>query len=292
MEKTEILSMLQAVGLSENEARVYHALLVLGEASPSDIARRGAVKRPTAYVVLNRLVEKDFASKRTQSGGQELFRAVNPHVIVDRHKQLTSRLVDALPRLIALHPSFHATPSVSVYTGHEGIQKIWDESLTSGTEILYWADQNLSEVGYLEEQANRVSADLSFVAQYVNKRIAAGVWVRGIIPYEPDSKTLAKLQLQYRQKEYIRLKREGASACREFYFVPRVESSLQQEINIYEDKVAFISYKDLLGVVLKGASYVETYRIMFRAAFNYAKLVERGILSPEDLDFLYPTKGS
>lgn len=43
---------LQQFGLSENEAKIYIALLSGGEMTASDISKRTQIKRPTAYLAL------------------------------------------------------------------------------------------------------------------------------------------------------------------------------------------------------------------------------------------------
>ena len=52
------ISILQDIGFSEKEAKIYLAILELNEALPSAIARRANIKRPTTYVILDQFEEQ------------------------------------------------------------------------------------------------------------------------------------------------------------------------------------------------------------------------------------------
>ena len=54
---------LKHIGLNEKEIQIYLSLLELGSSTVLAIAKRSGIKRPTAYLVLQSLVEKGFASR-------------------------------------------------------------------------------------------------------------------------------------------------------------------------------------------------------------------------------------
>lgn len=58
---------LQALGLTEYEARAYTALLALGRAVPARVARQAGIPRPKIYETLERLEGRGLASKVGQN---------------------------------------------------------------------------------------------------------------------------------------------------------------------------------------------------------------------------------
>jgi|SRR3989344_829968 len=54
---------LQALGLSEKEAKVYLAALVLGPDTVQNIAKKAGINRPTAYLQIESLKEKGIISE-------------------------------------------------------------------------------------------------------------------------------------------------------------------------------------------------------------------------------------
>lgn len=54
---------LQELGLTEIEAKIYLASLELGTDTVLKIAKKAEVKRPTAYIALDSLFSKGFVSK-------------------------------------------------------------------------------------------------------------------------------------------------------------------------------------------------------------------------------------
>ncbi len=66
-----MITQLKAAGLSDNEAKVYLAMLELGPAPVQEIAAKAGVNRPTAYVQIEALKKKHLAS--TQARGKKTF---------------------------------------------------------------------------------------------------------------------------------------------------------------------------------------------------------------------------
>lgn len=58
----EIADVLQKIGLQQKESAVYLALLELGTADVSGIAKKAGIKRPTCYLVLDDLKNRGLVS--------------------------------------------------------------------------------------------------------------------------------------------------------------------------------------------------------------------------------------
>src|SRR3990167_1259576 len=86
---------LQELGLSPNEAKIYEALVEKGESSVSAIAASGAVHRRNAYDAISRLVEKGLCFE-IFSSGENRYNAVDPdklrEILGEKEKKLSAIL--------------------------------------------------------------------------------------------------------------------------------------------------------------------------------------------------------
>lgn len=241
-----IQGILENIGMSEKEAQVYLALLELGEALPSTLARRANVKRPTVYAVLEQLSQRGLVSS-CKKAGNTYFQGISPHFLLEQQYQKTQTLEHALPELLALKSKFAVQPQVVFFEGQKGLIQIMEDTLTSSTELLCWADAELITSSLAE-----------YYPTYIRKKVERKLWVRAIVCDDPTA-------VVFQQK--------GKKELREIYRIPKDEFPFQNEINIYDDKVAIISHADQVGVIIQNKNIADTQRSIFQFAFKYAKLV-------------------
>lgn len=256
----DLTQTLQNIGLSQKEAKIYLELLTLKEALPGVIARKAGVKRPTAYLVLDQLLKKGLASQ-VKKGRYFYFQAVNPHSIVEDQYKRFNDLEKSLPELLSLHEQFSVQPQVSFFQGKEGIIRIMEDTLTTKTELLCWADVSLATRTLLKD----------YYPSYIAKKVKRKVWLRGIFSYD---------------KAGLEVKRRSQKELREVVLIPKAEFPFKNEINIYDDKVAIISHADQMGVIIQNKNIADTQRSIFNFAFKYANLAEKDLLTAKDLEFL------
>src|SRR3989338_4813909 len=72
-----ILNQLKNLGLSDNEAKVYLAMLELGSATMLEISTKAGINRPTAYVQVESLKKLGLVSTQTK-GKKQFFIAESP----------------------------------------------------------------------------------------------------------------------------------------------------------------------------------------------------------------------
>jgi sugar-specific transcriptional regulator TrmB len=236
------------------------ALLKLKEALPSTVAQVSGVKRPTAYIVLERLLKKGFVS-RVKRGVLLYYRALSPYVLVDDQYRRYAALEKALPELAMLDKSYTSTPQMTIYEGEEGIIKMMEDTLRTSTEILCWANVSLA-VGTILK---------NYYPSYVETKVKKGIWLRGIFSYD---------------KTALAFKKRGVEELREVYLIPKAKFPFDNEINIYDDKLSITSHKDKVGVIVQNRHIANTQRSIFNFAFEYAKIVEKDVLTEEDKRYL------
>lgn len=285
-----LIETLKNNGLSDAEARVYLTSLALGEKSASAISKKAGLKRPTTYLVIERLLNKGFLMSRTASRGL-VFRAANPKFLIEQQRQACLSLEGILPALIQLSCRGAEAPDISLNYGKEHIAAYWEQCLSSQTDVVYWADSRLTYgaeqvmQGVDTDEATGFPSESNTV-EYVKRRVKKGVWVKGLIPYQSNKNLLSHQGLLRLQNHYLQLKKSGPSQLREFVFVPKDEFDLIHEISSFNDKVCVVSYVDGMVLTITSSSIARCIQAIFRMSFAYAKSRESSILSEEDLLYL------
>lgn len=255
-----LIKVLNEVGLSEKEAKVYLTLLEMGEAIPSTISRRSLIKRPTVYVTLEILMEKGLVS-RVKKGNILFYRALSPEAVLEKQSKKLEMLKGSLPELLNLKQKYEVTPQMSVFEGVEGIIQIMEDSLTTNGEILCWSNADLA--------VNTVLAE--YHPEYLKKKIQRKIQSKCLFLYD---------------KVGLNFKKNSVKELREVYLIPKDKYPFENEINIYDDKMSIISHSDAVGVIIQNKAIANTQRSIFNFAFEYAKILEKKLLTKKDLDFL------
>lgn len=121
-------SLLEELGLSRNESKVYMTLLRLGKANSAEIARESGVHRINVYDVLNSLISKGLALYITE-GGMRVFSPQNPEKLreaIDAKKMLLEK---ELPGLLMQYSLKREPWEVGILRGAEGKKTQFEETL-------------------------------------------------------------------------------------------------------------------------------------------------------------------
>lgn len=132
-----MINQLKILGLSDNEAKVYMAMLELGPATVLEISARAGVNRPTTYVQIESLKRRGLASTQTK-GKKQLFIAESPdqlEFLIEREKKAAENkkeeLRKILPELVNIFNLAGEKPQVRFFEGKEGLTKMQGELLRS-----------------------------------------------------------------------------------------------------------------------------------------------------------------
>lgn len=248
---------LEDIGLTEKEAKVYLALLEMKEALPSVLSKHSGVKRPTTYLILEQLVKKGLAG-RSRKGKFEYFQAIPPQTLLEKETKKLAALQEVLPKLLQLHDRFAVRPQMSVFEGEQGLIHIMEDTLNTSTELLCWANISLATGSLLEE----------YYPSYIKKKVERKIWLRGIFSFDEAA---------------LQFKAQGKEELREVYLIPDDEFPFQNEINIYDDKVAIISHQDKVGIIIQNQNIADTQRSIFNFAFCCAKRAEEKLFQEKGI---------
>ncbi len=144
MEKVKAL---ENLGLSEKEARVYLALLELGQASAYRVAQKSGVKKPTAYVLLDELRKKELVIKMPGDKTQ-MFIAKSPEEFFNTAKYKILSATEALPDVLSVMKKQNKVRTM-YFEGIDGLrQALWyDMKQNTGGELIgfYALAKNMSK---------------------------------------------------------------------------------------------------------------------------------------------------
>ena len=92
------LDILQELGLSITESKVYLALLDLGSGLAGEITKKSQINRTNVYDALERLIEKGLVSY-VVSANRKIFEPVNPERLKEILEEKEENLKKILPEL-------------------------------------------------------------------------------------------------------------------------------------------------------------------------------------------------
>jgi len=121
----QIVSQLQQLNLSLNEAKVYEALLEIGQTSAGEIIKKTNLHRSVVYETLSKLTSKKLVFK-LEIGNIAHFQPADPERILQNIKSQQDLALDLIPKLKEMIDT--KLPEITVYEGIEAYKRFWLES--------------------------------------------------------------------------------------------------------------------------------------------------------------------
>lgn len=255
MKKTsnEMAEILQKLGLSDREAKVYLSLLELSQATVTKVSRKAGINRTTGYDILDSLAHKNLV-RLSGKEPKEVYVAESPEKLIvmleqrlsETEKQLETAK-EYLPQLKTLHTD-NKRANVKFYEGIEGLKEVYEDTLTSKEKIL--------AVAAYEDMHATLG---SYFPKYYKRRAEKGISAKGIVP-----KTEFTLERMTYNKEE---KREAAVLPKEIF-------DITPDIEVYDNKMMIASWRDKLGIIIESAEIAHAMKIVFNLAYDQAKRLE------------------
>ncbi len=245
---------LKDLGFTENEARVYLALLELGPATTTEIGRLAKINRTTGYAVLESLASQGLVNPIGETKIQK-FAAENPENVVsfleNKVKENQEKLRHAqilLPELLSVYNT-KEKPKVKFYEGVERLKEAFEDTLTTKGELLAYA------VG--TDMFKTISRE--YFQDYTKRKVDRNIKVRVIAPDDAESRAVVT-----RDKEELRESR----------LVPKDKFYFSVETNIYNNKVISISWKEKFAVIVESEEIASAQRKIFELAWIGTKQLQ------------------
>lgn len=254
----ELIASIEDLGLSQKEARVYLANLMLGAATVQKIADQSGIKRVTTYVILESLNNLGLVSQSTK-GKKTYFVAEEPSQLrrllqkkEQAIKEQQSHFDAILPELNQLKTMPTESPNVRFYDTAEGIRGMMASFLSShkreGVEMVYGIS-NLDQLyGFFPEFSHTGG--------------------------NPDRlKSAIPSRIIYTTKNGRVMKEKDAELNRTSRFVPADKFPLNGDLSIVGDHVVLLSLtgNKPIGVTINSQQLAETMRALFELSWGTAE---------------------
>ncbi len=189
--KTELL---EEIGLTKSEIKVYLALLELGSASSGPIVDKSGASSSKIYEILEKLIQKGLVSYIVKSG-VKYFEATDPRRILDyladkksQLEQTTSEIKNLLPELELRQKLSQYRSEATIFKGFRGIQSAYEDilhSLKRGQEY------------YVMGASTPIEPYFSWIGHFHRRRSKLGIKVKILYTkaMEPLAKSIEHLPL-------------------------------------------------------------------------------------------------
>ena len=239
------------LGLSGKEAKVYLAILELGQAPAAEIAAHGGVNRATTYVILEELRHKGLISS-FEKGKKTVFAAEPPERLFSLFEMEKRRLEEnflglkkILPDLEKLYEIRGERPKVRFFEGKNGIVSIREDVLKTKTKYFY-------QIVPLDESYRFFPPQPSDHREAMAKKL---------------SKILRKT-IYTTKKGAIFPEKSGRLDFNKY--LPN--KKFTTEIVIYGRKVALIAHKNKpIGVIIEDEAVSSTAKVIFELVWDLLK---------------------
>ena len=236
---------LKQLNFSNKEIDVYLAALKLSKGTITELAKKSGIKRPTTYVILEKLKDLGLVSLSVQKK-KKIFSTQNPEKLLkllenekEKIDEKQKELKSALPKLKSLTKKDTLVPTIRYYEGKEGVWNILDD----------FVEASLKQNGWIIASGKIYNALglKRFTKDVVDKRRQFGTKVYIISDQHP---------------EVIKEWKQGGD-FREFRFLPET-IDLNTPIYIYADKIALIFLKEpISGIIIENKALFQVFKFMF-----------------------------
>ncbi|MBT4165865.1 hypothetical protein HOE04_02395 [archaeon] len=246
MYNPKIVKVLEKLGFSPNEIKVYLILNRLGSAKAGKISKTSEIDRSSCYNSLKSLIEKGFVSYVT-IGKIKRFQVSDPARFIEYIKEQEEDIKSMLPELIERRKKGVLEGQVKLFKGIRGIKSIYMDIIETGKNNYVFG----SEGQFVEEMP-----EFALIHNRLKKE-------KGI-----------KTKVIIREGKFEKCMTQGT-----YRWMSNVESS-PAITDIYGDKVAIIIYTDEPeGVVIENAAVARAYKSYFDKLWDIAS--EEGELKKE-----------
>lgn len=227
---------LKAAGLSDNEIKIYLALLDYGPSLAGVISRKTGMHRRTVYDTTEMLIKKGLVGYILKNN-RRLFQASNPDRILDALKEKENLI---LPLIVGLKERYSKTKEkeeTNFYKGKEGLKTVFEDQLNHNEVLILGASAKAYEV-------------LQFYFHWYDKKRKEKKIKTRIIAQDKKIKGIPLSEIRYLPEKY-------ASPV---------------AVNIYGEKTAIILWaKEPVAIVIKQKEISESYRNYFELLWKMAK---------------------
>lgn len=251
MQIANLAKKLEAVGLTEKQAKVYVAALFLGAAAVQRIAEQAEVNRATTYVILAELAEMGLVSESIE--GKKTVYVAEPPEAIERYlsameKAITDRKIQLRGVLKDLKDVNRAevedAPVVRFFKGPEAAE---------------------ATIQYLRRKAERNAVVYS---------VADVDEVLKLFPDLPNTGAKKRMKKAIGSQVLYSGQQDLPNDTQSGRATKRMPEKAAADISMYDDRMAIITYgsHETTGVIIESPAIVSAFRQLFDLAWESKKL--------------------
>ena len=247
-------NLLKAFQLSGKEITVFKKVLELGPQPASSIARIAELPRNTVRNMLDSLSRKGLIAK-TRRGNTQYYSAETKESLIrilehrlEQTEQEVKNQIGLLEKYgdeLSVRHYAKSRPKITFYEGTSGLEKVYEDTLTAKNGLRSWGSFD----------ANR-DALPDYFTTYYRRRAKKKI---PMISIHPDT----KLSREYQEQDRKELRSSVLVPCEKFTLTP--------EIQIYNDKVNIVSWKDKLGIIIESQEIADALGAIFNLSYEAAE---------------------
>lgn len=232
-------SILEDLGLTKGEIKVYIILLELGTTKVGSVIEKSGMASSAVHNSINTLIDKGLVSY-IKKGKIKFYQAVQPKQLIDFIEEKKREVLKILPELEIKQKLAREKQEADIFEGTKGIIAMLNlliENVKKGDEYLFFAIN-------VREQNEEIQ---KFFLKYDLKREDKGLTVKGLAP-----------------KDLKRL-----FAKRKILLMKYTDFPIPSNVSICKDRIAFFSWGDKpVGYLIKSEQISGIYREFFNHIWN------------------------
>jgi sugar-specific transcriptional regulator TrmB len=227
---------IREAGLTENESKVYLALLDLGPSLAGQISRKTGMHRRTVYDTTEMLIKKGLVGYILKNN-RRLFQASNPERILEIVKEKERAIESVMPLMKEKFVKTKEKEETNFYKGKEGLKTVFEDQLNSKEILIMGASPKAYEV-------------LQFYFNWYDKTRKEKKIKARIIAQDKNISKIPLAEIRYLPEKYAN----------------------PVSVNIYGDKIAIILWaKNPLAIVINQKEISDAYKNYFELMWRIAK---------------------
>ncbi len=247
-----LLDALESLGLKQEEAQIYIALLELKEALLSDIAKTLGANRTTLYPYVNRLLKMGLL-KKSVKGKRILYLPESPEILKKIQEAQARKLNANIANLQELYSASRNEPTVLFYNGIDGMRQIYDEMI-SETGFLY---SIFSVDDYFEIFQN--SRDGEKFLKEVEKK---GIDLKELVKHSASGVNYAEYGYLPQIGKIYKFNKRPIKLLPEDF-------KINSDLLISHEKVAFVSLRSQNALLVKDKDIAKLQKLLFENLWNF-----------------------
>ena len=248
----EIIESLQKIGLSDKEAKVYIALLKIGDATVKDISSEANLKRPTTYLILEELRQKGLILKIPHAK-KAVYQAKNTDELYGYASENMSAFKRALPKIESLQ------------TEHNPVKTFYFEGIQGLKDALFYKMNGMEEksiTGFFAKDAGVSKPVMDLFTKFNKTLIDRKVTVTGITPEGEGTRNYQKQHPEF---------------YKNISFAPQGDYSAEISIETTDDFIRIIDGVEMKAVIVESKRVADAVKQIF----NIVKRgYEKAVVSP------------